>query len=84
MQKTVNATPFVSRFPAACARIAAAIRLRLAASAAPPTYSVYVPGAGLTGDYATIAEAETARLRLPYDVRCRATVCDSDGNTLCR
>ncbi len=47
-------------------------------------YSIYIPGEGLMGDYATAEEAETVLCRLPYTVRQRATIHDADGYCICR
>ena len=47
-------------------------------------FSIYIPGEGLIGDYATVTEAETALHYLPYSVRQRATIHDSDGYCICR
>lgn len=45
----------------------------------PAVFSLYIPGEGLSGDFATMEEAETAYQRLPYSVRQRATITDADG-----
>lgn len=47
-------------------------------------FSIYVPGEGLIGDYATVTEAETALHYLPYSIRQRATIHDADGYCICR
>lgn len=47
-------------------------------------FSIYIPSKGLIGDYATVAEAETALHYLPYSVRQKATIHDGDGYCICR
>ena len=77
MQKTVNATAFFSH-------ILATARAALAAQNVPESYSINVPGLGLIGDYATVADAESALHYLPYSARQRATICDQDGYCVVR
>ena len=77
MQLTANTTTFYTRLRA---RLAALIAARPAAE----SFSLYIPGEGLTGEFATIEQAEAARLRLPLAQRARATINDADGYCLCR
>lgn len=78
MQLTANTTTFYTRLRA---RLAALIAARPAAA---ESFSLYIPGEGLTGEFATIEQAEAARLRLPLAQRARATINDADGYCLCR
>ena len=61
-------------------RIAAAIAARTPSG----SYSINVPGEGLTGSFATVADAENAMRRLPPAARIGATICDQDGMCLAR
>lgn len=83
MQHSANTT--ISLF----ARFLAALRALFAvrpshAAAAVAGFSIYIPDEGLIGDYATVAEAETALHYLPYSVRQQATIHDADGYCICR
>ena len=78
MKSTVNAATVLSG-------IIAAVRAALAYRPAwPESYSISAPGLGLMGDFATIAEAESALRRLPRRAREQATICDADGRCLAR
>lgn len=67
------------------ARFLAALRALFAVRPADAAgFSIYIPGEGLIGDYATVTEAETALHYLPYSVRQRATIHDGDGYCICR
>ena len=76
---TIPAAP-AARAPI-LSRLLSALLDRLTAQPA-PVYCLNIPGEGLTGDYATLDEAEHARARLPYALRMSATICDADGNAL--
>ena len=80
MQTTANTTHINL---ASILRSLLQIRPRLRA-AAPESYTLYAPGYGMIGDYATANEAENARCRLPYSVRQQAEIYDENGACLCR
>lgn len=82
MQYSANTA--VSLFARFFAALRALFAVRPARVAAADGFSIYVPGEGLIGDYATVAEAETALHYLPYSVRQRATIHDADGYCICR
>ena len=50
---------------------------------AAPSFCLYIPGQGLTGEYASVEDAEAARCRLPYSIQQSAMICDADGCALC-
>ena len=74
MEISANTTRIFPRFLSALS----ALFIRPARASA-AVFSLYVPGDGLSGDFATMEEAETAYQRLPYAVRQRATITDADG-----
>lgn len=77
MQLTANATTLF-------ARIQSRLSALFAARPAAESFLVYVPGEGLTGEYATIDQAEDARMRLPFPQRASAMIHDADGYCLSR
>ncbi len=81
MQHTANIS-LLARFLSALHALFAVRSARAAADAV--GFSIYVPGEGLIGDYATVTEAETALHYLPYSVRQRAEILDGDGYCLSR
>lgn len=83
MQYSDNTTvPLLARFLAALRTLFITRPSRAAAIVA--GFSIYIPGEGLIGDYATVSEAETALHYLPYSVRQRATIHDADGYCIYR
>jgi len=78
MQLAANTATFFTRLQSRLAVLTAARH------ATAESFSLYVPGVGVVGDFATIEQAETARLRLPLSMRSCAMIHDADGYCLYR
>ncbi len=79
MQHTANTTFF--------ARIVAFLRSLFPAQTCVPmqeSFSIHVPGIGVIGSYASVAEVESVLLHLPYGIQERAEIFDGDGYCLSR
>ena len=75
MQNTANAIPVFPRIFS----VISAIRAAMTARADVESFSIFVPGMEVIGDYPTVEEAETALHYLPFSIRQQAAIVNQDG-----
>ena len=75
MQNTANDIPVFPRIFS----VISAIRAATTARADVESFSIFVPGMEVIGDYPTVEEAETALHYLPFSIRQQAAIVNQDG-----